>query len=163
MAPTSSHFPGRLLHSLKIAIEKPSKTPSAVIEPFRSVSVIRASVICRFGPDDSLPARSSARSDPSGGRLAAILCLPQKRDAARFQHYSAFGQDRLTPLWVSVDDRKPVSEWRTEMAKDNVPKHDAQEMVEPRTHRRLLQFINAARTSQDLAFVPQTDVPPAEA
>src|SRR5262245_21192488 len=45
MAPTGSHFPGRLLHSLKIAIEKPSKTPNAVIEPFRSVSEIR-SIFC---------------------------------------------------------------------------------------------------------------------
>ena len=49
------------------------------------------------------------------------------------------------------------------MADDNVPTHDDQEMVEPRTHRRLLQFINAARTPQDLAFLPQTDVPPPEA
>ena len=49
------------------------------------------------------------------------------------------------------------------MADDKVPTHDDQEMVKSRTHRRLLQFINAARTPQDLAFVPQTDVPPPEA
>jgi hypothetical protein len=49
------------------------------------------------------------------------------------------------------------------MADDNVPTHDDQEMIEPWTHRRLLQFINAARTPQDLAFLPQTDVPPPEA
>ena len=46
------------------------------------------------------------------------------------------------------------------MADDNVPHMMIRKWLNPRTHRRLLQFINAARTPQDLAFVPQTDVPP---
>ncbi len=49
------------------------------------------------------------------------------------------------------------------MADDKKPTNENQETIDARTHRRLLQFINAARTPQDLAFAPQNDVPPAEA
>ena len=49
------------------------------------------------------------------------------------------------------------------MADEKKPTNENQETIDARTHRRLLQFINAARTPQDLAFAPQNDIPPAEA
>ena len=49
------------------------------------------------------------------------------------------------------------------MADEKNPTNENDETIDARTHRRLLQFINAARTPQDLAFAPQNDMPPAEA
>ena len=47
--------------------------------------------------------------------------------------------------------------------KETPQEQDQFENLEPRTHRRLLNFLNAARTHEDLAFAPQTGIPPQEA
>lgn len=36
------------------------------------------------------------------------------------------------------------------------------EPLDPRTQRRILRFINAARTPEALAFVPKNEIPPEE-
>lgn len=50
------------------------------------------------------------------------------------------------------------------MADEETPQEENQfANLESRTHRRLLSFLNAARTLEDLAFAPQTGIPPQEA
>ena len=71
--------------------------------------------------------------------------------------------DRVRPhgcLWMI---RTLFRNGETKMADEKKPTNENQETIDARTHRRLLQFINAARTPQDLAFAPQNDIPPAEA
>lgn len=49
------------------------------------------------------------------------------------------------------------------MADEKKTTNENEETIDARTHRRVLQFINAARTPQDLAFAPQAGIPPQEA
>lgn len=46
------------------------------------------------------------------------------------------------------------------MADEKTPNNDT--TLDPKTHRRLLRFINAARSPHDLAFAPQNEIPLAE-
>lgn len=46
------------------------------------------------------------------------------------------------------------------MANEKTPRNEA--TIDPKTHRRLLRFINAARSPYDLAFAPQNEIPLAE-
>jgi hypothetical protein len=50
------------------------------------------------------------------------------------------------------------------MAEERELKNDGNDdtPLDPRTHRRLLRFINAARSQEDLAFVPQNEIPLSE-
>jgi hypothetical protein len=49
------------------------------------------------------------------------------------------------------------------MAEEKTPKNQKDETpLDPKTHRRLLRFINAARSPDDLAFDPQNEIPLSE-
>ncbi len=46
--------------------------------------------------------------------------------------------------------------------KQGEPTEEKRKPLDPRTHRRLLRFINAARTPEAIAFVPKNEIPPEE-
>lgn len=45
---------------------------------------------------------------------------------------------------------------------DEKTSRDEREPIDPKTHRRLLRFINAARTADVIAFAPTNEIPPEE-
>jgi len=52
------------------------------------------------------------------------------------------------------------------MAEEKPPKAEekarGQEPIDPRTHRRLLRYINAARSPEAIAFAPKNEIRPEE-
>jgi hypothetical protein len=64
-------------------------------------------------------------------------------------------------LWLI---RSLFQKGETKMSEEKTPTNEDQFAdLDPRTHRRLLNFFNAANTLEDLAFAPQAGIPPQEA